>query len=128
MSAYVNETVRLSCAAGGFPTPLITWTASGRNLSAEAASMNGCPTLFTENRTINSTEVPVSVLELCPLNTTDAGEYRCSADNGLSSSFTSTNLSVLGECVNHRNFKEKLIIYFDVSASTAIAEQWQHDH
>ena len=83
-----GQTVVLSCLVAGYPTPAVAWTKNDvelnsiANLRLSVSSKNG-------NHTLKITDVQKS----------DAGQYRCVANNSLqtSESFPST-LTVQCEC------------------------------
>lgn len=109
-----GQTVVLSCLVAGYPTPAVAWTKNDvelnltANLRLSVSSKNG-------NHTLKITDVQKS----------DAGQYRCVANNSLqtSESFPST-LTVQCECKSCLSSKhcisECLIVYSALLSSKTI--------
>ena len=87
-----TQTVVLSCAAYGTPTPSISWsTTSNRNLSFSSPSIGVNITHTIKN--ITNTLFAVSVLKLCNVSSSDAGNYSCIANNGVAGCGLASNVS-----------------------------------
>ena len=82
-----NTPLTLSCGFDANPTPNITWSFNGTELSLNP------PRLSVE---ITGS---ASVLQFSSLEVTDTGEYSCMADNGIGSPNNgTTHIIVLGKC------------------------------
>lgn len=83
-TASTGQTVRMTCAAYGIPTPSITWTRVTTDLAAKLADSNSGYKKYDQTVTVNGTVFAVSVLEICDVGITETDEFTCSADNGIS--------------------------------------------
>ena len=83
-----GQTVVLRCLVAGYPTPTVAWTKNGVELNVTANSQ-----LSVSSRDGNHT------LKITDVQRSDAGQYRCVANNSLqtSESFPST-LTVQCKC------------------------------
>ena len=83
-TASTGQTVRMTCAAYGTPTPSISWSRASGNLASKLSNINSGFTKYDKTVTVNDTDFVVSVLEICGVSTVDTDEYMCTADNGIS--------------------------------------------
>ena len=95
-----GQTVVLRCLVAGYPTPTVAWTKNGVELNVTANSQ-----LSVSSRDGNHT------LKITDVQRSDAGQYRCVANNSLqtSESFPST-LTVQCECKSSLSPKHCLIV------------------
>ena len=92
-TASEGQTVRLTCAAHGVPTPSITWSRAAGGVAGYKQ--------YNEIVTVNGTDFRVSVLEICGAAVADTDEFMCTGDNGVSGVGVASNqarffLSVTG--------------------------------
>lgn len=83
-TAVAAQTVRLTCAAYGVPTPTIYWSKASGNITAMMQDSNSGVRGYWQPLTVNGTEFAVSVLEICDVGAIHTDEYSCWADNGVS--------------------------------------------
>ena len=83
-TAVAAQTVRLTCAAYGVPTPTISWSKASGNITAMMQDSNSGVRGYWQSVTVNGTEFAVSVLEICGVGSFHTDEYSCWADNGVS--------------------------------------------
>ena len=83
-TAVAAQTVRLTCAAYGVPTPTIYWSKASGNITAMMQDSNSGVRGYFQSLTVNGTEFAVSVLEICDVGAIHTDEYSCWADNGVS--------------------------------------------
>ena len=83
-TAVAGQTVRLTCAAYGVPTPNIYWSKASGNITAMMQDSNSGVRGYWQTLTVNGTDFAVSVLEICGVGAVHTDEYSCWADNGVS--------------------------------------------
>ena len=91
-TAVATQTVRMTCAAYGSPTPSIAWTKANGDLSI-LLSNSYAYTAYNQTLTVNGTEFAISVLEICGVDATDTDEYSCIASNGVSGTGIANNVA-----------------------------------
>ena len=91
-TAVATQTVRMTCAAYGSPTPSIVWTKANGDLSI-LLSNSYAYTAYNQTLTVNGTEFAISVLEICGVDATDTDEYSCIASNGVSGTGIANNVA-----------------------------------
>ena len=114
MTAVANQSLYLTCAASGVPTPLIMWTTTGlRNLTN-----NDDISINQTTITVNGHVFVVSVLKLCAVMYSDMGDYKCIASNGATvENGISNHISKLSLIVNGKPDKHPLLcIYLYIPA------------
>lgn len=78
MNVIANEGLTLTCVAFGSPVPSISWFRNG-NQSVDSETENA---LVTESLIEQSNVTFVeSILQICPVEAGDEGEYGCQATN-----------------------------------------------
>ena len=82
--AAIGQTIRLTCAAYGNPTPSITWTRLSADVAARLSNSSSGYKQYDQTTTVDGTEFIVSVLEICGVTVSETDEYICTADNGVS--------------------------------------------
>lgn len=96
-----GQTIRMTCAAYGKPTPSIKWTRLSDDVTAKLADSTSGYKQYDQTTTVDGTEFIISVLEICGVTVSDSDEYICTADNnipgeGIASSEERFFLSVTG--------------------------------
>ena len=79
----VGQTVRMTCAAYGLPTPSISWTRLSENVAQKLDDSNSGYKVYEQTTTMNGTVFRVSVLEICGVTASESDEYICTADNAM---------------------------------------------
>jgi hypothetical protein len=89
-----EESVLLVCVAFGEPSVDIAWSFN------RATFVNSSlVTIYEEQYFKGGRVLKQSFLQLCGVSGTDAGAYRCTANNGLATANATTQLNILGELV-----------------------------
>ena len=79
-----SQSVRLTCTAYGVPFPNVTWTRlPATELVAGEYEGLQMTTNMTPAENISSGGFVTSTIVLCDVQLTDAGRYRCSANNSV---------------------------------------------
>ena len=92
-SAYVGESLILSCVVYGLPLPTVTWTRNDQPLRQ--------PYLLNETEIVTRhVKFVRSILYLCSLKLTDDDQYTCTASNNLSTSMETFALHINGRYDN----------------------------
>lgn len=76
LTELAGNTVRLVCSATGVPTPTVVWSNATGPITNDSSYK-----IYSQVTTINDTEVTTSVLEICDVRVTSAGQYRCTSGN-----------------------------------------------
>ncbi len=79
----MGQTVRMTCAAYGLPTPSISWTRLSENVAQKLDDPNSGYKVYEQTATMNGTVFRVSVLEICGVTASESDEYICTADNAV---------------------------------------------
>ena len=84
-----GSTLLLTCVGFGEPTPSVTWSTGGVQLSN-----NSRITIYEELVTENGVDFVQSILEICSAEEADGGQYSCTVGNALSNVSVNFELSV----------------------------------
>ncbi len=79
----MGQTVRMTCAAYGLPTPSISWTRLSENVAQKLDDPDSGYKVYEQTTTMNGTVFRVSVLEICGVTASESDEYICTADNAV---------------------------------------------
>ena len=91
-SLTVGDTALLTCVGYGQPDVQITWSRNGENImNASLIS------IYEEEVTQGGKLFKQSFLELCSLQSSDAGDYVCTVGNGAATANATTQLLVFGK-------------------------------
>jgi len=84
-----GSTVVFACVGFGDPTPSVTWSTGGVQLSN-----NSRITIYEELVTENGVDFVQSILEICSAEEADGGLYSCTVGNALGNASVNFELSV----------------------------------
>ena len=84
-----GSTLLLTCVGFGEPTPSVTWSTGGVQLSN-----NSRITIYEELVTENGVDFVQSILEICSAEEADGGQYSCTVGNALGNASVNFELSV----------------------------------
>ena len=84
-----GSTVVFACVGFGDPTPSVTWSTGGVQLSN-----NSRITIYEELVTENGVDFVQSILEICSAEEADGGQYSCTVGNALRNASVNFELSV----------------------------------
>ena len=84
-----GSTLLLTCVGFGEPTPSVTWSTGGVQLSN-----NSRITIYEELVTENGVDFVQSILEICSTEEADGGQYSCTVGNALGNASVNFELSV----------------------------------
>ena len=94
-SLTVGDTALLTCVGYGQPDVQITWSRNGENISNTSLI-----SIFEEEVTQGGRLFKQSFLELCSLQSSDAGSYVCTVSSGQEKANATTQLFVSGKNYN----------------------------
>ena len=86
----VGSTIVLACVGYGVPAPSINWTRDGSVLMD-----NPKITFYVESVSEHAVTFVQSVVEICNTQSSDAGTYACTVDNGVSGDSIGFGLRVI---------------------------------
>ena len=84
-----GSTVLFMCVSYGDPVPTITWSGNGQTLGN-----NSKVTVYEELLSKSGITFVKSILQICDVESSDAGVYSCGAENVLGSDAVSFDISV----------------------------------
>ena len=91
-SLTVGDTALLTCVGYGQPDVQITWSRNGENITNASLV-----SIYEEEVTQGGRLFKQSFLELCSLQSSDAGDYVCTVSNGAATANATTQLLVSGK-------------------------------
>ena len=100
VSATAGQTVSVTCVGYGNPAVKFTWWKSNGNTFDQLDTSDAAITITTRSPSVSGTTYYVSVLQICDLSLSDAGQYSCNASNDASAAPTDTSSAVFSLSVS----------------------------